>query len=82
MVWPQTEAIAIDKRDVVPQRKCTGTVGESDGIRDGDQLRIAKRITALCPQEIAYGRFSGESVALGRMLRLNHGHGVVPATMP
>ena len=82
MVRPQTEAIAINKRDIVFQRKCTGTVGESDGIRDGDQLRITKRIAVSGPQEIAYGRFSGEAITLRRVLRLNHGHGILPATVP
>ena len=81
MVRPQTEAIAIDKRDVMLQRKHTGTFGEPNRIRDRDELRMAELITVSGTQQVADCGFPGEAITLGRVLRLNHSHGGVSATV-
>ena len=82
MVRPQAEAITIDKRNIVLECECTGAVGKPDRIRDRDQLRIAQLKTVSGTQQIVDRSVAGEAIAISRVLRLNHGRGGVPATVP
>jgi len=82
MIRPQAESIAIDKRDLVLQRKCTSIIGESDRICNRDQLRMFQSISVSCTQQVADRCFSGRTITLGRVLRPNQGHGGAPATVP
>ena len=82
MVRPQSKPIAIDKHDVVLQSQRTGTLGKPGCIGDCNQLEMVPSIAVSCSQQVTDRFFTGESITLGCVLRLNQGHGVFSAAVP
>ena len=81
MVRPQAESITIDKRDIVLQSQCTGTLRKPGCIGDCDQLGVVLPIATSCSQQVTDRFFTGESISLSCVLRLNQGRGVLSAAV-